>query len=84
MIQEKAKNFTKTKTEGSGEKADLEDLNKLTDEELDKKKAEMDIVFEKHRLKPEDDGFQYDVEVEFEDGKNVSGWDSEEYSDPEF
>lgn len=64
---------------------DVEDLNKLDDTELNKKKAEMDQVFEQHRVRPGDDGFEYDVEVDFENGKNVSGWDSDvEYSEPEF
>ncbi|CAB4016263.1 Hypothetical predicted protein [Paramuricea clavata] len=64
---------------------DVEDLNKLNDTELNKKKAEMDQVFEQHRVRAGDEGFQYDVEVDFENGKNVSGWDSdEEYSDPDF
>ena len=45
----------------------------------------MDQVFEQHRVRAGDEGFQYDVEVDFENGKNVSGWDSnEEYSDPDF
>ena len=64
--------------------ADVEDLNKLSDSELNKKKAEMDQVFEQHRVRPGDEGFQYDVEVDFENGKNVSGWDSEDYSEPDF
>ena len=64
---------------------EVEDLNKLSDTELNQKKAEMDHVFEKHRVKPGDEGFQYDVEVDFENGKNVSGWDSDDdYSDPDF
>ena len=64
---------------------EVEDLNKLSDNELNKKKAEMDEVFEEHRVKPGDEGFQYDVEVDFENGKNVSGWDSDDdYSDPNF
>ena len=82
MIQDKIKK--ETKTQGDSEGKDPEDLNKLSDNELDKKKAEMDTVFQVNRLKPEDAGFKYEVEVEF-DGKNSSGWDSaEEYSDPEF
>ena len=65
--------------------ADGEDLNKLSDTELNRKKAEMDQVFEKHRVRPEDEGFQYEVDVDFENGKNVSGWDSDDdYSDPDF
>ena len=64
--------------------AEVADLNKLSDTELNKKKAEMNQVFERHRVRPGDEGFQYDVEVDFESGKNVSGWDSEDYSDPDF
>lgn len=46
----------------------------------------MDHVFEEHRVKPGDEGFEYNVEVEFEGGKYISGWDSDDgdYSDPEF
>lgn len=62
-----------------------EDLNKLDDYELDKRKADMDKDFEKNRLRPGDDGFEYDKEVDFTAGKMESGWDDEdEYSDPDF
>lgn len=63
-----------------------EDLNKLDDQELNMRKAAMDIDFEKHRLKPGDKGFEYDKEVDFDDaGKIESGWDEEDdYSDPDF
>lgn len=62
-----------------------EDLNKLDDYELDKRKADMDKDFEKNRLRPGDDGFVYDKEVDFTAGKMESGWDDEdEYSDPDF
>ena len=62
-----------------------EDLNNLDDYELDKRKAEMDKDFEKNRIKPGDEDFVYDKEVEFNEGKMESGWDDDdEYSDPEF
>lgn len=62
-----------------------EDLNKLDNYELDKRKADMDKDFEKNRLRPGDDGFVYDKEVDFTAGKMESGWDDEdEYSDPDF
>ncbi|KAJ7394839.1 Centrosomal protein of 19 kDa [Desmophyllum pertusum] len=62
-----------------------EDLNKLDDYELDKRKADMDKDFEKHRVKPNDEDFVYDKEVDFNVGKMESGWDEEdEYSDPDF
>lgn len=54
-----------------------EDLNKLDDKELAKKKSIMDEVFEKNRKKKDDPDFEYNVEVEFsQDGVVESfGWD---------
>lgn len=62
-----------------------EDLNKLDNYELDKRKAAMDEDFEKNRLRPGDADYVYDKEVEFNEGKIESGWDDEDdYSDPDF
>ena len=56
-----------------------EDLNKATDEYLEKKKEEMDVLFESNRLKPGDEGYVYDKEVDFDVGpKMESGWDSDD------
>ena len=45
---------------------------------LSKKKKEMDILFEANRIKPGDDGYEYDKEVDFCSGpKTLSGWDSD-------
>lgn len=57
-----------------------EDLNKLDDNELAKKKKIMDELFEKNRRKPNDPEFVYDLEVDFpQDGQIEScGWDEEE------
>ncbi|KAM5165525.1 centrosomal protein of 19 kDa [Mantella aurantiaca] len=54
-----------------------EDLNKLDDKELAKKKSIMDELFEKNRKKKDDPDFEYNVEVEFnQDGVVESfGWD---------
>lgn len=41
------------------------DMNKLNDEDLAKEKAKMDVEFEKHQKKPEDNDFVYDVRQEF-------------------
>jgi len=63
-----------------------ENLNALDDETLQRKKAVMESTFTKHQLKPGDPGFQYDVQMEF-DEENVieSGWDSDkDGSDFEF
>ena len=66
--------------------ADLsqEDLNKVSDEELAKRKAEMDRGFEANRLKPGDEGYQYDIEKNFGGEKIESGWDSDVSSNLEF
>ena len=59
--------------------ANDEDLNKATDEYLEKKKEEMDVLFESNRLKPGDEGYVYDKEVDFDVGpKMESGWDSDD------
>lgn len=56
----------------------VEDLNKLGDDELARKKGQMDTVFEKNRKKTEDPDFVYDVEVEFSaSAKEKCSWDEE-------
>ncbi|XP_041356459.1 centrosomal protein of 19 kDa-like [Gigantopelta aegis] len=63
-----------------------EDLNKLDEETLWRKKLLMDKEFEKNRKKPGDPEFQYEVTEEFETegpGIESAGWDSDG-SDPEF
>lgn len=42
-----------------------EDLNKLSDEELARKKGQMDKLFEKNRRHKDDPDFVYDLEVDF-------------------
>ncbi|XP_071949572.1 centrosomal protein of 19 kDa-like [Antedon mediterranea] len=58
-----------------------EDLNKLDDDDLKKKKTAMNDSYEKNRKKPGDPDFQYDVEVEFPAMENrgieTSAWDSD-------
>jgi len=53
-----------------------EDLNKLDNEELEKKKAIMDIAFNKGRIRPGDSKFEYDKRVEFISDK-PSDWDGD-------
>uniref|UniRef100_A0A3B3C1B3 Centrosomal protein of 19 kDa n=1 Tax=Oryzias melastigma TaxID=30732 RepID=A0A3B3C1B3_ORYME len=43
-----------------------EDLNKLDDKELARKKGQMDREFERNRKHKDDPGFVYDLEVDFE------------------
>ncbi|KAM9848776.1 centrosomal protein of 19 kDa [Aulostomus maculatus] len=60
-----------------------EDLNKLDNEELSRKKGQMDKLFERNRTHRDDPNFVYDVEVDFT--KTTQGrcsWDEE--SDDEF
>lgn len=67
---------------------ELEDLNKLGDEELNQIKKEMNYSFEENRVKPGDDNWKYDIEVDFEENVNQvgniesAGWDDD--SDMEF
>ena len=63
-----------------GHQINLElDLNKLSDSELEKHKAAMEVLFEANRKRPDDDGFVYDVEVDFnKEGRMESGWDNED------
>ena len=57
---------------------DEKDLNKVSEEALKQKKQEMDELFEKNRLQPGDEGFEYDKEMDFgdESDKESCGWDS--------
>lgn len=56
-----------------------EDLNKLDDKELAKRKQIMDELFEKHRKKKDDPDFVYDVEVQFPQDEDLEScsWDEE-------
>ncbi|XP_050821682.1 centrosomal protein of 19 kDa [Gopherus flavomarginatus] len=56
-----------------------EDLNKLDDKELAKRKSIMDELFEKNRKKKDDPDFTYNVEVEFPQDEQLEscGWDAE-------
>ena len=55
-----------------------QDLNKLDDEELARKKGQMDELFEKNRRRKDDADFVYDVEVEFsKPTREKCSWDEE-------
>ncbi|XP_034437868.1 centrosomal protein of 19 kDa [Hippoglossus hippoglossus] len=55
-----------------------QDLNKLDDEELARKKGQMDELFEKNRRRKDDADFVYDVEVEFSKStREKCSWDEE-------
>lgn len=89
MIQDKLKGSAPTPPSSHRITLNLnpdEDLNKLDDDKLKERKAAMDIDFERNRIKPGDEDFMYDKEIEFPDtGKIESGWDEDDdYSDPDF
>ncbi|KAM4738885.1 centrosomal protein of 19 kDa isoform 1-T2 [Anableps anableps] len=59
-----------------------EDLNKLDDEELARKKGQMDTLFERNRKWKDDPDFVYDLEVEFDKSKQEKcSWDEESDGD---
>lgn len=55
-----------------------EDLNKLDDKELAKRKSIMDELFEKNQKRKDDPSFVYDVEVEFPQDEQLlsCSWDT--------
>ncbi|XP_076312533.1 centrosomal protein of 19 kDa-like [Tachypleus tridentatus] len=63
-----------------------EDLNKLDDVALKRKKEIMDQTFERNRKKPGDSDYQYDIQIEFDEEPGtveISEWDLED-DDNEF
>ncbi|XP_016116526.1 centrosomal protein of 19 kDa isoform X2 [Sinocyclocheilus grahami] len=54
-----------------------EDLNKLSDDELNRRKAQMDQLFERNRKHKEDADFVYDLEVAFPENSvpETCSWD---------
>lgn len=61
------------------------DLNAVTEDELQQKKVEMDVLFEANRIKPGDPAYVYDKEMEFDDKLKIeSGWDTDPSSGSDF
>ncbi|XP_013779953.1 centrosomal protein of 19 kDa-like [Limulus polyphemus] len=61
-----------------------EDLNKLDDESLKRKKEIMDQTFEMNRKKPGDTDYQYDIQVDFDQDPGpveTSEWDLDDNDD---
>ena len=56
-----------------------EDLNKLSDEELNEKKNEMNKYFDKNNIKVGDPGYQYDVRKDFNHEEYAAEWDEDSY-----
>ncbi|CAM1332321.1 CEP19 (predicted) [Pycnogonum litorale] len=63
-----------------------EDLNKLDDCTVSRKKELMNETFEKNQKKPGDSNFVYDIEVEFDNDNVIEtcGWDSDDKEDDSF
>lgn len=58
-----------------------ENMNKLTDTELKRRKELMDLTFEKNSIGKGHPDFVYDKEVEFKPNKEAVGWDDESEED---
>lgn len=58
-----------------------QDLNKVDSVTLKRKKTIMEQAFEKHRRKPNDPDFKYDVEVDFDGAIEHCDWDSASSND---
>eukprot|EP00933_Yihiella_yeosuensis_P008551 TRINITY_DN11405_c1_g1_i1.p1 TRINITY_DN11405_c1_g1~~TRINITY_DN11405_c1_g1_i1.p1 ORF type:complete len:209 (-),score=25.91 TRINITY_DN11405_c1_g1_i1:188-814(-) len=76
-VETKDKDNDENKPKDDGFDYSQENLNKLSQEELDMHKARMDVVFLKNQIKPGEPGFVYDVQVDFPEPEE-SGWDSED------
>lgn len=68
----------KCEQEGGYDFDQNEDLNKLSKEELDAKKKEMDKFYEKNNIKVGDKNFQYDVRKDFENN-GMGEWDDDDF-----
>lgn len=60
-----------------------EDLNKLSDSQLQRRKDIMEFNFEKNNVKKGDPAFVYDKEVSFGTLKEAAGWDEESEEEEE-
>jgi hypothetical protein len=50
------------------------DLNKVTEEQLKEAKAQMEVIYDEKRLKPDDSNYEYDKRVDY-DPESDSSWD---------
>lgn len=58
-----------------------EDLNKLSDADLQRRKDLMELKFDRNNVKKGDPGFVYDKEVSFGAAVDPAGWDEETEED---
>ena len=73
--------------ESTGVNIKEDNLNKLNDDKLNEVKKHMNTSFEQNQVKPGDDNWEYDINVDFDNniagGIESSAWDEDE-SDLEF
>ena len=55
-----------------------EDLNRLNDDDLKKRKNEMDVLYNKNAILPGNDKFVFDVRKDFDIDKYDPEWDNDE------
>ncbi|GMF25639.1 unnamed protein product [Phytophthora lilii] len=51
------------------------DYNRVSETQLKQVKQKMDLVFEQNIIRPDQDGYQYDKQVEFQPATETSDWD---------
>ena len=83
-ISNKAKDNDDSSDDGNDYEEDYEDedfsdgdLNAVSPGELAKAKEEMDVDFEKNRVKKGDPGYAYDVRQDFEPDESDNSWDND-------
>ena len=54
------------------------DLQRVAPSVVVQVKKQMDVVFEANRKRPGEDGYVYNVEVEFDEGHESNEWDEED------
>ena len=58
-----------------------ENLNKLNDSELKRRKNEMDLLYNKNAILPGEQGFIFDVRKDFDIAKYDPEWDDDDEDD---
>jgi hypothetical protein len=51
------------------------DYNRVSETQLKQVKQKMDQVFQQNFLRPDQDGYQYDKQIEFQTATEASDWD---------
>lgn len=51
------------------------DYNRVSETQLKQVKQKMDLVFEQNIIRPDQEGYQYDKQVDFQAATEASDWD---------